>query len=130
MRTAILSMALGISLPACGASGLGPVPADCQFPDGVPLAYAGETTLGEVGLAAPGGEGIDARVWITAEPIVFEAAGTTTRVICAQLDDGSVMLSPYPVPDVPNEGGWYGERAPIVAAGAAQRLWPPGDLPA
>ena len=101
----ILAVSLATALMACGAAGLGPVPADCQFPHDVRFSHSGETTLGEVGLAAPGGERLEARVWITAEPIAFEAAGTITRVICAQLDDGSVMLSPYPVPDVPNEGG-------------------------
>lgn len=105
IRIVILALTLGMGLMACGTAGLRPIPADCQFPDDVVLSYAGDTTLGEVGLAAPGGEGIEARVWITAQPIAFEAAGTTTRVICAQLDDGSLMLSPYPVPDVPNEGG-------------------------
>ncbi len=105
MRILVLAVALGAGVLGCGVAGPEAVPADCQFPEGVRLSHAGDTTLGEVGLAAPGGEGLEARVWITAEPITFQAAGTTTRVICARLDDGSIMLSPYPAPNVPNEGG-------------------------
>ncbi len=50
-------------LTACGIlSPIGPPPAICQFPGGVPLSFAGETTVGEVGLASPGGEELPAKV--------------------------------------------------------------------
>lgn len=104
MRIALLVTASAALLVGCGPTAARP-PAECQFPDEVTLSYSGETTLGAVGLAAPGGEGLRARVWITASPIRFEGAGTTTRVICAQQEDGSVMLSPYPVEQAPSEGG-------------------------
>lgn len=101
-----VSLLASACLAACGiVSSIGTPPATCQFPAGVPLSFAEETTLGEVGLASPGGEELPARVWITAEPIVFESSGETTRVICAVTRDGSTSLSPYPVTLMPNEGG-------------------------
>ena len=107
--TAIGHRATGIvaaaALAACAlVSPIGEPPATCEFPRNVALSFAGETTLGEVGLAAPGGEELPARVWITAEPILF-VSGETTRVICAVTPDGLTSLSPYPVERVPNEGG-------------------------
>ena len=93
------------SLTACGlVSPIGEPPAICEFPPDVPLSFAGEATLGEVGLAAPGGEELPAHVWITAEPILF-VSGETTRVICAVTGDGLTSRSPYPVEQAPNEGG-------------------------
>ena len=85
-------------LAACGIlSPIGPPPAMCQFPDGVPLSFAGETTLGEVGLASPGGEDLPAKVWITAEPILYEPIGRTTRMFCAVEANGSTSIVPFPV---------------------------------
>lgn len=104
MRTVVAVLMSAALLVACGLGAPRP-PGECGFPDDVVLSYSGETTLGAVGLAAPGGESLRAQVWITATPILFEAAGTTTRLICAAGDDGSVMVSPYPVRDVPNEAG-------------------------
>ena len=54
VRIIVLAVALGAGVLGCGVAGPEAVPADCQFPDGVRLSYAGDTTLGEVGLAAPG----------------------------------------------------------------------------
>lgn len=102
----LLTMLAAVCLAACGiVSSIGTPPATCQFPAGVPLSWAEETTLGEVGLASPGGEDLPAHVWITAEPIVFESSGETTRVICAVTRDGSTSLSPYPVTLMPNDSG-------------------------
>ena len=105
LRVAMLGVALGVACAGCEPIVVGAAPSECEFPPGVALSFAGDTTLGEVGLAAPGGESLRARAWITADPILFESAGTTNRVICAKLEDGGFMLSPYPVPDGPNEGG-------------------------
>jgi hypothetical protein len=104
-RVAMLGVVLAGAGAGCEPIEVGTAPPECEFPTGVALSFAGDTTLGEVGLAAPGGETLRARAWITADPILFESAGTTTRVICARLEDGTFTLSPYPVPDVPNEGG-------------------------
>jgi hypothetical protein len=104
MRRA-MPMLAAAGLAACGiVSPIGAPPATCQFPDGVPLSFAEETTLGEVGLASPGGEDLSTHVWITAKPIPFQSSGETTRVICAVTDDGT-YLAPYPVERMPNEAG-------------------------
>lgn len=105
LRVTMLGAVLAVAVAACEPIVVGTAPPECEFPPGAALSFAGETTLGEVGLAAPGGETLRARAWITADPIAFESAGITTRVICAELDDGTLMLSPYPVPDTPNDGG-------------------------
>jgi hypothetical protein len=105
LRVTLLFLVIAVAAVACEPVVVGTAPPECEFPPGVALSFAGDTTLGEVGLAAPGGEALRARAWITADPILFESAGTTTRVVCAALEDGTFALSPYPVPDVPNEGG-------------------------
>src|SRR5688572_26670905 len=92
LRVALLGVALAAAGAGCERIVVGAAPRECEFPPGVALSFAGDTTLGEVGLAAPGGETLRARAWITADPILFESAGTTTRVICAKLEDGTFAL--------------------------------------
>ena len=94
-----------LGVTACGVMPTArPPAAQCDFPDDVALSFAEETTLGDVGLAAPGGESLRAYVWITAEP-VRTADGAMQRAICADGLDGTFIVSPYPPPSVPNEGG-------------------------
>jgi hypothetical protein len=70
----------------------------------VALSFAEETTLGDVRLAAPGGESLRAYVWVTAEPVEIPD-GTLQRAICADGSNGTFIVSPYPARSGPNEGG-------------------------
>ena len=111
MRASCWTTWAALGVAAALAAGCGmltpvpPIPSECDIPPGTGVAFVGDATLGELGLAAPGGESLGARAWITDEPILFEPTGNVIRVICAELEDGTFMLSPYPPTSVPNEGG-------------------------
>ena len=72
--------------------------ARCEFPDDVPLSFAGETTLGDLGI--PPREAGDERVyaWVTAVAIQFPSSTNPYRAACAERDDGTFVFSAYPGP--------------------------------
>jgi hypothetical protein len=88
--------AAGILLTACSIANARPVPAACEFPDAVPLAFAGETTLRELGIPAAGEEHERVFAWVTAPPIHFPSSAEDHRASCVQRADGSFERSVYP----------------------------------
>lgn len=82
-------------------------PSTCQFPDGAPLAFAGEATLNELGLGD--GSNFDDRIgqiYVSRDPLPFTGSipyvpGDPVvvpdhRQVCALYDDASSISS---VPD-------------------------------
>ena len=81
-------------LGACGLPGT-VAPADCGFPPGTPLAFAGRTTMNQVGLIDTDPEQIHgddrADIHVTLEPI--EAHGVRGRLACVvYVDFGGIEI--------------------------------------
>jgi hypothetical protein len=97
---AILLAATGVS---CALVPLPAAPLECGFREGTILAFAGRTTLRQLGLSAddPAAD-LNASVYVTAEPIPFSGsvpAGAEPppdqRAYCALFDDGAGILSAH-----------------------------------
>lgn len=98
-RRAILRTSfLAVMVTGCGLvpSDDRPVPAACEFPEGVRLAFAGHTTLAALGIPAPGRERDPVYAWITAEPISFPSTDRMHRAACTETDKGAYERSAYP----------------------------------
>ena len=99
------SPAVVVLLVSAGCAALNPLPshgeapADCLFPPGTELAFAGESTLAELGLD---GEHPDlrARFYVTAEAVDQEGLGDgfpQHRRYCALTGGGAGFSGPVPL---------------------------------
>lgn len=93
MRSAIAATVL---LSACALPTARAVPASCEFPDGVPMAFVGETTLLELGIPAGRKEHERVYAWVTSAPVHFPSSPIDRQAACVQRADGSFELSVYP----------------------------------
>lgn len=95
-RASLFAIVLAASGAACGLLPLPRAPAECGFPDGTALAFAGRASLNQLGLS--GGAPTDdapAMVYVTAEPVPFNGsvpaggqAPPDQPLYCALYDDG------------------------------------------
>ena len=85
-RTTLLGSALA-TVAACGLAGSVPEPPpDCQIPPGTEFAYAGTSTLAELGLDdASGYRNLFGTAYVTARPITVE--GARQRWWCIVFDE-------------------------------------------
>ena len=91
---AVFAFALG----ACGWSPLGEAPTDCGWPPGTELAFAGETSLSELGLDE-GSPGVDIRgmAYVTAERLTFPERGIRPqRWFCFVSAEDPAFTGPVP----------------------------------
>jgi hypothetical protein len=100
-RAALVVAWLAMASAACGILPVSRAPAECGYPDGTALAYAGRTTLRHLGLSTdlPAAD-LSAMVYVTAEPVPFSGsipAGAAppgdSREYCALFDDDAGTLS-------------------------------------
>lgn len=85
-----------VLLVGCASPGQRAVPPRCEFPEDVSLAFAGETTMHELGIPAPGEEREIVFAWVTAVPIRFPGAPDDYRAACLERAGGSYERSAYP----------------------------------
>jgi hypothetical protein len=90
------AFAVVIGLNACALPASRSIPAACEFPDGVPLSFAGETTFADLGIPAVGEEGDRVYAWVTAVPIAFSSVPDPHRAACVERADGTFERSAYP----------------------------------
>jgi hypothetical protein len=72
------------------------MPPECEFPRGVRISFAGETTFSELGIPAGGKEQELVYAWVTAERISFPSSPDAQRAACVERRDGSFERSVFP----------------------------------
>lgn len=95
MRTSTVTIA-ALLLAGCSFSNVRSVPSPCEFPEGVPIAFAGETTMEDLGIPAAGKERELVYAWVTAAAIRFPSTPDAHRAACVERVDGSFERSVFP----------------------------------
>ena len=98
MRHLVWAAVLAAVVTACGNLPITGrrVPAQCEFPDDMRRTFAGETTMAELGIPAPGSEDDPVYAWVTADPIRFPSMPDAHRAACVEKDDGTFERSAFP----------------------------------
>jgi hypothetical protein len=95
-RSVLAATVLGWIVAGCGLVQTGrPVPPGCQFPEGVRISFAGDTTMAELGIPHPGEERGRYYAWITADPITM-GGSAPARWACVEIDRRTFEMSVYP----------------------------------
>ena len=85
-----------VLLAGCAVQSGRSVPPECKFPEAVRLTFAGETTMDELGIPDPGGDGAPVYAWVTRDPISFPSTSQLHRAACVERADGSFERSAFP----------------------------------